>query len=159
MTAFVRAALIILFAATTSGRAAALCTGATLKRDFHDADLVIRARVVAETRVVDDEPSPAHTRRWGEYSPVVLNRLRVLDIFKGKPGPTVAYFQEIDSGRFDLDIGQEYLLFLTYHRPYRGSGSIVRGATFVKHACGQSKLWREVGPQEIGFLRSTARRR
>src|SRR5687768_14821683 len=99
-----RSALVLWLVLMASAPAAALCSGAPISKEHQEADFVVRARVVAETRVTDDEPSAAHRALWGEYSPTVLNRLRVLEVFKGRPGATIAFFQEIDSGRFDLDI-------------------------------------------------------
>jgi len=139
--------------------AGALCSGASLDREYREADLVVRALVVAETRVDDDEPSAAYRARWGDYSSMLLNRLRVREVFKGRPGPSIKFLEEVSSGRFDLDLGREYLLFLNYHRPRPGRGTEARGAVYVRYACGQSKPWSEVGPGVLSRLRAWARRR
>jgi hypothetical protein len=131
----------------------ALCSTAELEQDFREADVIVRARSVAETRVADDELSPSFRARWGDYSPVVLYRLRVVEVFKGRPGPTINFFQQVDSGRFDVDLGKEYLIFLRYYRPYPGSGSIIRGAMYVKHTCGQTQAWAEVSRGELAAVR------
>lgn len=151
------AALALLLLWTAPVRA--LCSGSSVDREFRDADIVVRARVVAEARVWDDEPSPAYRARWGDYSPVMLHRLRVLQVFKGRPGPTINLFQEVTSGRFDLDPAGDYLLFLTYHRPFPGRGSAARGAMYVPNTCGQSKLWSTVAPAALDRLRFLSRRR
>lgn len=124
--------------------AAAICTGASVDREYRTADVVVRAAVTAETRVTDDEPSPEYRARWGEYSPVMLHRLRVVEVFKGRPGPTINLFQEVNSGRFDVDMGTEYLLFLSYYTPSTRRPTAARGAMYVRFACGQSKPWRDV---------------
>jgi len=139
-----RAAAII--ALLFASPAAALCSGESLAREYREADLVIRARLVAETNVHDDAPSPGWRRQWGDYSPVVLYRLTVGQVFKGRPGPHVALFQERSSGRFEIGWDEDYLLFLHYIRPHPGRPAAARGATYVRYACGQSKRWREVAP-------------
>ena len=146
-------------AAALSTPAAAVCSQVSVAQGYHEADVVVRARTVAVTRVDDDEPSPAFRSQWGEYPSVVLNRLRVLEVFKGRPGPTIKFFEEIDSGRFDVDLGREYLLYFHYYRPYRGSGSVIRGAMYVRHVCGPTKPWAEVGAVELAYLRRKAKAR
>jgi hypothetical protein len=146
------AALLLLHPAAAD----ALCSGAGVDREYREADVVVRALVVAETRVADDEPSPAWRARWGDYSPVMLHRLRVLEIFKGRPGPAVTLFQEGTSGRFDVDMGSEYLIFLNYDRPLRRRGSAARGAMYVRYACGQSKLWSSVDRRDLARIRTLA---
>ena len=142
----------------SAGAADALCSGAGVDREYREADVVVRARVVAETLVADDEPSAAHRARWGDYSPVLLNRLRVLEVFKGRPGPAIALFQEVTSGRFPVDMGSDYLIFLNYSRPFPGRGSAARGAMYVRYACGQSKPWNNVDARDLARVRALSRR-
>ena len=137
----------------------AVCTTATLDQDYRQADLVVRAVVTAETRVADDEPNAAFKVRWGDYSPVTLHRLRIVEVFKGKPGPSVNLFETVDSGRFGVDLGKEYLLFFSYHPPAQARPLVARGATFVRHTCGQSKLWKAVSSSEAIQLRALKRAR
>lgn len=153
----VRAAIVASLALGASP-AAALCSGESLDREYREADLVVRALVVAETRVSDDEPSAEYRARWGNYSPVLLHRLRVLEVFKGRPGPSIKFLDEVTSGRFDVDLGREYLLFFNYHRPLPGRGTEARGAVYVRYACGQSKPWSEVEPGVLSRLRVWAER-
>jgi hypothetical protein len=140
---------------------AAICSTASIEQAYREADVVAHVRVVAETRITDDEPSAAWQARWGEYSPVLLHRLRVKRTFKGQPGPEIRMFQEVTSGRFEVDLGGEYLLFLHYYRyrPHKGSGSIVRGAMRVKYACGPSQRWSTVKPGDLPRLNRLAARR
>ena len=131
----------------------AVCTGATVEQEFRDADVVVRARLVSEINAWADEPSAAFRARWGEGGPVVLYGLRVLEVFKGAPGPRISFFEERDSGAFYLDMDKVYLLFLNYVRPYPGRPAAARGAMHVRYACGQSKLWNAVRPRDLARLR------
>lgn len=152
-------ATVLLSLAFLPASAWAACSGASLDREYREADLVVRARVVAETRHADDEMTPVARARWGGYSPVVLNRLRVLETFKGRPGPTLNLFQQVTSGRFDVEMGHDYLLFFNYTRPWPEMGSAARGTVHVRHACGQSRLWSEVTAGRLARLRTLAARR
>jgi hypothetical protein len=147
------------FLLLNAAAAGALCSGTGVDREYREADVVVRARVVAETRAADDEPSAAWRARWGDYSPVMLHRLRVLETFKGRPGPAINLFQEVTSARFDVDMGSEYLLFLNYDRPSATRGSAARGAMHIRYACGQSKLWSGVQPRDFARVRTLSRRR
>jgi|GEM_PF-5440024 hypothetical protein len=147
-----KAAAFLFFALAEPAHA--VCTTATLADDYQQADLVVRAIVTAETRAADDEPSIAFRKRWGDYSPVTLHRLRVVEAFKGKPGPTISLFETVDSGRFGAELGDEYLIFLSYYPPAKFRPATARGATFVRHTCGQSKNWKKVSSSEIARLRA-----
>jgi hypothetical protein len=133
--------------------AAAACSGASLEQEYREADLVVRARLVASTRVWDDEPSGAVRARWGDSGHALLYRLRVVGRFKGSPGPAIALFQEVNSGRFEIDVDKDYLLFLNYIPPSRHRPTAARGATYVRHACGQSRPWNELAPTALAQLR------
>ena len=139
--------------------ATALCSGASVTQEYREADVVVRARVVAETMVWDDEPSAEFRARWGESGYVQLYRFRVSHVFKGRPGPTINLFQEVNSGRFPVDIDEDYLLFLSYIRPHASRPSAARGAMTVRYACGQSKRWSEVRPQDLARVQALARGR
>ncbi|HSF11342.1 MAG TPA: hypothetical protein VLA50_00055 [Erythrobacter sp.] len=145
--------LLILALCLLASPAHALCTSASLVEDFRQADLVVRVVVTAETLVTDDEPNAAFVARWGDYSPVVLHRLRVVEAFKGRPGPSVRLFQTVDSGRYGLGVGEEHLLFLSYHQPAKSRPAAARGATYVRHTCGLSNTWKSVAPNVIELLR------
>jgi hypothetical protein len=137
----------------------AVCTTASLKQDYHQADLVVRAVVTAETRVADDEPNAAFKARWGSYSPVTLHKLRIVETFKGEPRSSVNLFETVDSGRFGVDLGEEYLLFFSYYPSTKAMPSIARGATFIRHTCGQSKRWKTIAFSEARRLRVLERAR
>ena len=138
----------------------AVCSGASVDQEYREADVVVRARVVAGRRIHGgDEPSSAYRARWGEYTPVMFHRFRVSEVFKGRPGPLINLFQEVTSGRFEVDVGQDYLIFLNYIRPYPGRGSAVRGAMYVRYACGQSRPWQQATPRTLERLRALSRSR
>ena len=139
--------------------ALALCSGASVDREYREADVVVRARIVSERWVHTDYPTAQDIGRWGSYFPVTLHRLRVSEVFKGAPGPVINLFQEVTSGRFPVDRGEEYLIFLSYLRPYPGRGTAARGAMHVRFACGQSKPWREVRRHDLARLRRISARR
>jgi hypothetical protein len=136
--------------------ASAVCSAATLQSDYRQADVVVRALVVASMQIADDEPDTSFKAKWGGYSPISLDRLRVLEVFKGKPGPTVKLFEEVSSGMYGVELGREYLMFLTYYRP--APGSAAQGAMYVRHTCGQTEPWSKVGALKLEQLRAISRR-
>ena len=138
--------------------ASALCSGATVQQEFREADVVVRASLVSELNVWDDEPSASFRAQWGDSANVVLYRLKVLETFKGKPGSRIRFFEERNSGAFYLDVDKEYLLFLNFIRPYKGRPAAADGAVEVRYACGQSKPWREVQPATLKTLRGLSAR-
>jgi hypothetical protein len=143
-----------LFVATPAN---ALCSGETVQREFAEADLVIRARLVSEISAWDDYPTKAFQRRWGPPSTEAsLYGWRVLHVFKGRPGPRVNLFQFHDSGQFPVEIDKDYLLFLLYIPHSRDRPTAARGATYVRYACGQSKLWDQVTPETLTRIRGLA---
>ena len=137
----------------TASPAAALCSGATVQQEFREADIVVHVLVVAEVSAWDDDPSAAFIARWGDGGPSVLYGLRVMETFKGVPGPRVNLFQERNSGAFYLRPDTEYLLFLNYIRPSPSRPSAARGAMYVRYACGQSKRWDEVRAGDLNTVR------
>lgn len=151
--------LALLMTCFVASPAYAVCTTASLNQDYRQADLVVHAVVTAETRVADDEPNAAFKARWGSYSPVTLHKLRIVETFKGDPGPSVNLFETVDSGRFGVDLGEEYLLFFSYYPSTKAMPSVARGATFIRHTCGQSKRWKTVASSEVMQLRALKRAR
>jgi hypothetical protein len=125
-----------------------------VRQEFREADVVVRATLVSELNVWDDEPSASFRAQWGDSANVVLYRLKVLETFKGKPGSRIRFFEERNSGAFYLDVDKEYLLFLNYIRPYKGRPRAADGAVKVRYACGQSKPWHDVQPATLKFLRA-----
>lgn len=78
-------------------------------------------------------------------------------MFKGKAGRSVNLFETVDSGRFGVDLGEEYLIFLSYYPPAKFRPLAAQGATFVRHTCGQTKNWGGVSPSEVARLRAMSR--
>ena len=146
--------LLLFLAAFVAAPAHALCSGGTLEQEYREADVVVRARMTSEINAHDDAPSASYRRQWGDGAPVVLYGLRVVEIFKGSPGPRIGLFQERNSGAFYIDIDKDYLLFLSYIRPYPGRPTAARGAMEVRYACGQSKPWPEISQPTLGALRA-----
>ena len=149
----------LLLAAIIPSPAQALCSGATAAQELRETDLVVRVRLVSEVNAWTDEPSAAYRARWGTGAPVVVYVLRVEEVFNGAPGPRIRLFQERNSGAFYLDADKDYLLFLNYHRPYAARPTEARGATYVSHACGQSRPWAEVQPADLTALQAPSSRR
>lgn len=144
----------VVLTALVASPASALCSGAPLRQEFREADVVVRATLVSELDVWDDEPSASFRTQWGDSANVVLYRLKVLETFKGRPGSRIRFFEERNSGAFYLDVDKEYLLFLNYIRPYKGRPAAADGAVEVRYACGQSKPWREVQPATLEAIRA-----
>ena len=144
------ALLSIALCAASASHAA--CSGATVEEEFRQADVVVRARLVSEETAWNDAPSARYRARWGP-APAVRYELRVLDTFKGQAGPRIAFFQERNSGAFYLDPDRDYLLHLTRIAVYSGRPAAAVGAYHVRYACGQSKPWDEVRPEDLRSLR------
>lgn len=136
---------IALGALASATPAAALCSGDTFDREYAGADLVVRARLVSERLIHHDEPIPAALRRrFGADFPVMIYGLGVRGIYKGHAARTETLFQVWHSGRFPMDQGADYLLFLTRHPEGADMPDASQGAYYVRHACGQSKAWQEL---------------
>lgn len=43
------------------------------------------------------------------------NTVQVQEVFKGKPKKTIVIFSENSSGRFPMDVGKTYIIFLHYY--------------------------------------------
>lgn len=137
----------------------ALCSGDTIPNEFREADVVVRARVISEVSAWDDQPSADYVETWGDGAPVVLYGLEVVETFKGVPQRRINFFQTRDSGAFYLEPDGEYLLFL--HRRASGAGqpAAARGSVYVRYACGQSRLWRDVKAADLVAIRLLEARR
>lgn len=80
-----------------SGIANAICSAPPPKvcSAYFQADVVVRGRVLSEKRDAD----------WIHYS------FKVNKTFKGRQLPVRSFYTGNDSGRLDLDVGSEYVLF------------------------------------------------
>ena len=138
-------AIPVALLALAGAPAAALCSGDTFEREYAQADLLVRARLDSEQLINHDEPIPAAQRgRLGDDFPVMIYRLKIDGVYKGRAAPTETLFQVWHSGRFPIDQGRDYLLFLSRYPKRAGLPSATQGATYVRHACGQSKPWVEL---------------
>ena len=153
------AAVAICLAAMAGSPAQALCSGASVAREFREADVVVRVRMVSELNTWTDEPSATYEARWGTGAPVILYGLRVEEVFKGAPGPRIRFFEERNSGAFYLDPDKDYLLFLNYYRPSPDRPLEARGAMYVRYTCGQSKPWNAVRAADLAEVRALSGRR
>lgn len=94
-----------------------------------------------------DDPDAAFVREWGFGGPAERYELVVAETFKG-PAGNLAVFQWLDSGRFDLDVDKDYLLFLHLREVEANTPSQARDTYSVKFACGPSAPWDEVSEQD-----------
>ncbi len=94
----------------------------------------MRATVTAERK--DFAAAERSGRDWRSFY-----ALKILQTFKGKAPSALIDATEHNSGGFYLDVGKEYLLFLT---PYPHGPGIPKGAMMVNYNCGQSREWSKV---------------
>ena len=110
----------------------------TLQEEFVDAPIVVKAKVLSERD--DKMDDPKLKRDWGTHY-----RLRVEQVFKGKPARILEDFTERNSGAFYLDVGKEYLLFLDKASK---DEHLAPGAMMANYSCGQSREWKDVSARE-----------
>ena len=137
--------------------ALAVCSGASVQREYREADLVLKARLVGQTDTWTDTPDVAYSRRWGSGALVTRYDLVPLQMFKGATGNRIRLFEGHDSGAFYLDPNRDYLLFLSYYPRSRRLPTEARGAVYVRYACRQSKAWNEVRARDMAEVRRLSR--
>ena len=94
----------------------------SISKEYHRAKYVVRAQVIRETWLGEDGQEKAleppfqngATRPWG-FDPYVgaYYFVKVLQTYKGHPGAELQLFSENSTARFWLDVGSEYILFVT----------------------------------------------
>jgi len=94
----------------------------SLSKELARSRYVLVGRVVAETWLGRDGKPKAlqppfqdgRPRPWG-FDPYMgaVYEIEVLRVIKGQPGPQVTLFSENSTSRFWLDVGGEYLFFIT----------------------------------------------
>ena len=94
----------------------------SLSKELARSRNVLVGRVVAETWLGRDGKPKAlqppfqdgRPRPWG-FDPYMgaVYEIEVLRVIKGQPGPQVTLFSENSTSRFWLDVGGEYLFFIT----------------------------------------------
>jgi hypothetical protein len=89
---------------------AAVCVNGfpSVEDEYKQSDMVFIGHVVSE------EPEPEDPPRYLEGTTYTV---RVDEVLRGKPSPTLRLFSENSSGRFPMEVGGKYLLFL--HRDPR----------------------------------------
>ncbi len=139
-----------------SGEAVALCSSTSLAEDYAGSDLDVRARISAEISAWSDTPDEAYKAAWGDGAPVSKVTLSVSEVFKGQTAAPIL-FQSLDSGRFQIDGAQDYLLFLHAYPDDPAIPTEQRGTFYVRFTCGPSARWEAVSDEvrsEIARLAS-----
>jgi len=94
----------------------------SVSKELARSRYVVVGRVVSETWLGEDGKPKAlqppfqggRPRPWG-FDPYIgaVYDIEVLRVIKGRPGPRVALFSENSTARFWLDVGGEYLFFIS----------------------------------------------
>ena len=121
-------ALLPIVLAIVPSRAVAVCLNGhpSVEQEYRQSSLVFVGRVTAASAVPERKSSYEGTR----YT------IRVEEIFRGRPRRTINVFSENSSGRFPMDIGVDYLVFL----------SLRTGEPAVVDSCGNSGPVSETAP-------------
>ena len=98
---FIFSALFVLGCAHAA-RSACLLGNYSVSAEFQRSAAVVIAKAISERRVL---------LRDGFYGPTVY-RVTLLETFKGHVSDRARIYSENDSGRFPMDVGSSYLLFL-----------------------------------------------
>ena len=122
----------------------------SVAHEFARAKYVVTGRVLKETWLGEDgKPKPlqppfqdGRLRPWGfdPYSGALYN-IRIIHVFKGKPSNRLQLFSENSTARFWLDVGSEYLFFVTdeeFDKPI--------GSRLTIDTCGNSATMAKAGP-------------
>ena len=91
--------LLLLF--TANGYAVCLSDKPSIKNEYESNESVFVGKVVDEEYLSDDQ---------GFYV-ALLYSIKVNHTFKGKQPDILVAFNNMDSGRFPMDVGKEYLIF------------------------------------------------
>lgn len=84
----------------------------SVEQEYQQSDLVFVGRVTAAKAVPEAKPFDEGTRY----------KIQVKKTFRGRPGHTLTVFSENSSGRFPMNIGVDYLVFLSPSRVLKNSG-------------------------------------
>jgi hypothetical protein len=101
--------LLLLFLATIPiGPAFADCSRRTnVKTEFHQSDLVFVGKVTSAKQLSPELPDGS--------SLGTSYQLSVVEQFRGEPKHSVLIFSEMDSGRFEMPVGETFLLFARFN--------------------------------------------
>lgn len=113
----------------------------SVTEEFSRARYVVTVRVISETWLGEDGAKKAlkppfqngASRPWG-FDPYLgaYYRVKIISVFKGRPSTTLRVFSENSTGRFILNVGADYLLFVT------NETFDVIGSQFTVDTCGNS---------------------
>jgi hypothetical protein len=139
---------------TLVGRADAYCIGSDklmsgyepqyyfVSHEFARAKYVIEAKVLRERWLREDkeykhlrppfQSGASKPEEYDLYSGVFYD-VKVLQVFKGKPKPELRLFSENSTGRFWLNVGSEYVLFI-----FDGTFDPPVGLQLTSDNCGNS---------------------
>jgi hypothetical protein len=123
--------------------AGAVCLDANLVSGFHEP---LEKELAGSVAVIVGEPlkvrnlseDPSDPSGWTAR----VYRVQVLKVLRGNIGKEIDIRDENDSGRFGLDVGKRYLLFVGKHGANDGYPKQAEGAYFVS-SCGSSGLMSE----------------
>ncbi|SHH44794.1 hypothetical protein SAMN05216361_0146 [Marisediminitalea aggregata] len=93
--------VILSFFYTTCSSAVCLSDRPNVKNEYENNESVFVGKVVDEAYLSDDQ---------GFYT-ALLYSIKVQYIYKGKLSGILVAFNNMDSGRFPMDVGKEYLIF------------------------------------------------
>src|SRR5690348_15937531 len=102
-TMHIGAVLLMTSLASTSAFAVWVNGHPSTEQEYRESDFVFVGRVVAARSVPEGKLLNEGTR----YT------VRVTEVFRGHPARTLSVFSENSSGRFPMDIGGSYLVFLS----------------------------------------------
>src|SRR5688572_7051089 len=102
-----RVLCIVVLAAGTQARAVCIEPKPTLEAEFDSSPTVVLGHVVSEKRIAESSRFES-----GGISYVVA----VDEVLKGPPRNRITLTNQNDSGRFPMDRGKSYLLFVTRNR-------------------------------------------
>ena len=122
------ALLTTVLAIIPCGAALAVCLNGhpSVEQEYRQSSLVFVGRVTAASAVPETKSFYEGTR----YT------IRVEEILRGRPRRTITVFSENTSGRFPMDIGVDYLVFL----------SVKAGEPAMVDSCGNSGPVSETAP-------------
>jgi hypothetical protein len=97
--------------------------------EFKSAAFVITGRVTSARNI--SEPDDPEGYAWTIYT------VQVLETFKGGPQRTIRLLSENSSGRFSMDTGESYLLFVSHSQTAEMAGQERLPLDYVDN-CGNS---------------------
>ena len=94
--------LMLLTAFLFASRSVCLEGHPSVRAEFQKSLMVVIGTALAEQPTVDAEG----------FLTLTTYRVKVDEVLRGKPGDTVTVVSQNDTGRFPMDIGVQYLLFI-----------------------------------------------